>query len=139
MGSWYITSLASHRDSDSVHVRVYSVRNLGGEKSFSLTIGNELVVLGTVRGWPVAEERGDVDVDGDVDDDDGEEFLGSLDSLLIFLEKGSLYAPGIELLFGCVALKNFILTTLLIGHSHVGSPDDSPDEHRSYANYETFE
>ena len=98
IGGSYLSSFTSGRD--RIDIRVYTVRSQG-EKSFSITIGNELVLLGRVRGWPEARSP---------ETDDDEEFNGTLETLLAFLQSGSL--GGVELLIGCVVFKKFILGSL---------------------------
>ena len=84
-------------DREEIAVRVYSVRSQD-EKSFSLTIRNDLVLLGRVTGWPEGRSP---------DSADDEEFNGTLESLLPVLQSGSL--GGVKILIGCAVFKNSLL------------------------------
>ena len=86
-------------DQEDIYVRVYNVRSQD-EKSFSLTIRNELVLLGRVVGWPEGRAP---------DSDDDEEYNGTLHSLLPILESRAL--NGVKIFIGCAVFKNSLLRT----------------------------
>ncbi len=121
-GSVYLSSFLHERD--RVTVRVYSVL-CQEEKSFSLTIGNEMVILGRCRGWPEARSPEEMD--------QAEDFNGTLENLLLFLESESL--SGVELMFGCIVMKNFILQS---SRSLDKESVSSSDSQLQPSNWETF-
>ena len=84
-------------DSYQIIVRVYTARS-SGEKSFSLTVGDKVVVLGKVQGWPEGRSP---------ESGDDEEFNGTLENALQFIRSGSLGSA--ELLMGCIVFKSSIL------------------------------
>lgn len=111
----YISSFGAEKG--DIIIRVYNVRS-HDKKSFSLTIRNELVLIGQVCGWPEGRSP---------DCSDDEEFQGTLEQLLLILSSGSL--TGVELLIGSIVMKNFILRQ----SSHTNIDEETP------AQWETFE
>ena len=85
-------------DREGINIRVYNVRTQD-EKSFSLTIGNEVLLLGRISGWPEGRSP-------DYSDED-EEFNGTLDSLIPVLQSGSL--SGVKISLGCAVFKLSLL------------------------------
>ena len=104
-----------------VMVRVYSVPRQE-EKSFSLTIGSKIVILGRCRGWPEARTP---------EESEGEEFCGSLEILLQSLEFE--YLSGVELIFGCIVLKSSVLNNETMKMQNGARRETLP------TNWETFE
>jgi len=96
-----------HARRDQIMVRVYNVECNRGEKSFSLTLGNEMVILGRVQNWPEDPEQRSP---GESDGDDDEVFHGSLETVLDCLQDKSL--NGVQLFFSCVVFKEFVLGTV---------------------------
>lgn len=104
-----------------VMVRVYSLPRQE-EKSFSLTIGSKIVILGRCHGWPEARTP---------EESEGEEFCGSLEMLLQSLEFE--YLSGVELLFGCIVLKSSVL------NNETRKMQNGPRRETLPTNWETFE
>lgn len=120
IGKEYSSSFMENRD--SIIIRVFRLPYPSNEKSFSLTIGCDMVIIGRVHGWPQVDRR------SPVESEDDNEFYGSLEVLLQFLEENSY--QGTRLSFGCIVFKDHIL---------------HPDNKRLFSiqekvpNWETFE
>ncbi len=93
-----------HANRDQIMVRVYNVDCDRDQKSFSLTISSDMVILGKVQNWPEDPEQRDDDSD---DDNDGELLHASLDTFLHCLQQRSL--NRVELFFNCIVFKEFVL------------------------------
>jgi len=116
-----------HANRDQVVVRVYNVECNRDQKSFSLTLGSEMVILGRVQNWPEDPEQRSPGESDRYDDDgnDGEVLHASLDTLLQCLQQRSL--NRVELIFNCIVFKETVL----------GSPKEAAA--KEAANWETFE
>eukprot|EP00979_Chaetoceros_neogracilis_P014731 scaffold4843_cov266-Chaetoceros_neogracile.AAC.13 len=119
-----------HTKRDQIMVRVYNVECDRDQKSFSLTIGNEMVILGTVQNWPEHPEQRSPDQS---DGNDDEILHGSLETVLHCLQEKSL--TGVELLFNCVVFKKGVLGTL----KEVCVPNSRIHETPQQVNWESFE
>lgn len=126
IGNNYCSSF--RENSNEMIARVYSIPQCPNEKSFSLTLSGDLIIIGRVHGWPQLDQRAPVDCHDDDDDDEGNEFYGSLELLFQCL-KQECY-KGAELSFGCVILKDRILGS---DERHLAEIQDV------IPNWETFE
>lgn len=113
----YFSSFVTDRE--RIVVRVYSVMRQE-EKSFTLTLGNEMIIVGRVYGWPEARSPEDTEQD--------EDFHGTMGELLQHLESDSW--SGVEIKFGFAVLKNFCFSSEFSS----GISDDSYIR----TNWETF-
>lgn len=103
IGEDYMKSF--RKESDSINICVYNLPTRQDEKSFSLTIGNDMVILGRVIGWPQEEQRSP----SDEYENDNEVFTGSLEILLQLLKQGTV--NDCQLKFGCIVLKERIFSS----------------------------
>ncbi len=110
VGNRYVVKFT--HDVQNAHVSMHNVEN-EGEKSLAFTIGNELILLGRIKGYP--EERCDEDT----------LYQGDLPNLLIMLESEEMVGSSIS--FGCVVFKDYVLKDL----GRVSEEEKS--------NWETFE
>mmetsp|Transcript_15830 Transcript_15830/g.29866 ORF Transcript_15830/g.29866 Transcript_15830/m.29866 type:complete len:212 (+) Transcript_15830:337-972(+) len=99
IGNDYISSFMKNRD--SIIVRVFRLPYHSDEKSFSLTLGCDMVIIGRVRGWPRLHHSSPIECE------DENEFHGSLEFLFQFLKENSY--KGTHLVFGCIVFKDHIL------------------------------
>mmetsp|Transcript_9321 Transcript_9321/g.10835 ORF Transcript_9321/g.10835 Transcript_9321/m.10835 type:complete len:213 (+) Transcript_9321:230-868(+) len=103
-------------DIAKIDVRIHNVAS-EGEKSIIFIVGNELMLLGRIHGFP--EERSPTDEDAF--------FEGDLDGLLRMLKSEEMI--GTEILFGCIIFKDFVLKSNSFGSTAEEAKD----------NWETFE
>jgi hypothetical protein len=108
---------------DRIIARIYSVPSCLDEKTFSLTFGSDMVVIGRMHGWPNIDSRTPVDFDDD------NEISGPLELLLEMSKEGRF--AGTTLLFGCIVFKNHLLGS---NNRHLDSIQEA-----TRTNWETFE
>lgn len=99
IGNDYVSSFMEDRD--RIIARVFRLPYYSEDKSFSLTIGCDMVIIGRVHGWPQLDRR------SPTESEDDNEFHGSLEVLLQFLKENTY--KGTELSFGYIVFKDHIL------------------------------
>ena len=105
------------RESSKINVRIHNVESQG-EKSLTITVGNELMLLGRITGCP--EERSP-------DNDEDTVFEGDIKSLVRMLKSEQMFGPGVSFKVGCLIFQDFLLNSL----------EEISEEGKS--NWETFE